>query len=294
MSDGKPFNYGGFSGVELGVDCFELGHGVILKKTYAHIMSHQMMAFKPPPTPKSHHPAPWQAVNGGWSYDIYFEIFVPDDVPGLETARAEEILWFLAAIFRLNFYPFIEVRAVSNHSFNDIALKGQDTIIHPAEIRPRMIYRSKTEMPKLTIEMLETIKDNWIDTIQFIKSSELLASSFRAFDDATVVGNPSSSLLLLWGGLEQLFSPNKSELRFRVAINLASFLEPRGNERLNLYKKIQKLYGARCSAAHSASNIELGTLADTHRLMWQAIYTILKRRIIPDAKYLERIVLEDV
>ncbi len=40
MTDAKVQSlYGGLSGIELDVDSFDLGHGVIISKTYAHLMS---------------------------------------------------------------------------------------------------------------------------------------------------------------------------------------------------------------------------------------------------------------
>jgi hypothetical protein len=54
--------YYGLSGIELDFDSFDLGHGVILSRTYLHVMAHPMIAFAPAP-PGEHHPGPWQALD---------------------------------------------------------------------------------------------------------------------------------------------------------------------------------------------------------------------------------------
>ena len=65
--------YGGISGCELDIERFELGEGVILSKTFAHLTAPFLMAFAPP-GPEGYHPAPWSAAAGGFGFDIHIEI----------------------------------------------------------------------------------------------------------------------------------------------------------------------------------------------------------------------------
>ena len=65
--------YVGLSGLELAEDSFDIGEGICLRKTYAHLMAPFMMAFKPAP-PGGHHPAPWKAASGGFSFDVNAEL----------------------------------------------------------------------------------------------------------------------------------------------------------------------------------------------------------------------------
>jgi hypothetical protein len=75
----EPFEgdlHAGLSGLELGDDFLDLGDGISLRKTYAHLMAPFMMAFKPAP-PGRHHPAPWKAARGGFSFDVTAELGIP-------------------------------------------------------------------------------------------------------------------------------------------------------------------------------------------------------------------------
>ena len=59
--------FGGDAGAVLGVDEFEICEGLVLRKTYAHLMSPYILAFRRPERPGRHHSAPWKSVCGGVS-----------------------------------------------------------------------------------------------------------------------------------------------------------------------------------------------------------------------------------
>ena len=67
----------GLAGLELSRD-FELGCGVVLSRTYAHLFAPFMAAFTPAP-PGGHHPAPWKAATGGFSFDITAQLRMPGE-----------------------------------------------------------------------------------------------------------------------------------------------------------------------------------------------------------------------
>jgi hypothetical protein len=56
----------------------------------------------------------------------------------------------------------------------------------------------------------------------------------------------------LWAGIESIFGIDK-ELRFRLAALTASFLEPRGDQRITRYKAVKKLYDFRSRVVHGAA-----------------------------------------
>jgi hypothetical protein len=69
---GRDGIYAGLSGATLETDEFELGHGLKISKTFAHLMAPFLMAFAPAP-PGKHHPGPLSAVSGGMGFDILAE-----------------------------------------------------------------------------------------------------------------------------------------------------------------------------------------------------------------------------
>ena len=68
--------FAGIAGVDSEIEEFEIGHGVMLRRTYAHFMAPFLMASSPA-KPGAAHPTPWSAVKGGLGFDISLELHVP-------------------------------------------------------------------------------------------------------------------------------------------------------------------------------------------------------------------------
>jgi hypothetical protein len=114
-----------------------------------------------------------------------------------------------------------------------------------------------------------------------------LRAAFDAFDMCTIQGRTSSSLLAVWGGLEQLFSPSPGELRFRVSSYIAAYLEPPGPNRLTLYKSMLDLYNKRSRAAHSAEETDRGALVQSYIVLRNALVKIIESNAVPTQGGLE-------
>ena len=113
----------------------------------------------------------------------------------------------------------------------------------------------------------------------------------KAFDLATLRGRASSSLLAMWGGLEQIFAPTPGELRYRVAALMASYLEEHGAKRLSLYREILKLYNERCVAAHTAQEVETAPLVQTYVIMRNVLVKMIDTNQMPTQIDLETLLL---
>ena len=68
--------YAGFTGLQFPPEMGELdlGQGLVLRRTYAHLMSTYMMAFQPPEAPGKHHPAPWKGTTRHDGFDVHTEL----------------------------------------------------------------------------------------------------------------------------------------------------------------------------------------------------------------------------
>jgi hypothetical protein len=106
-------------------------------------------------------------------------------------------------------------------------------------------------------------------------------------DQVHFVRDYGLGLLLVWAALEGLFSPSRTELRFRVSALIASFLEPPGGKRRVLNSEVAKLYDARSSAAHQRSSIDRKALFESMILLRRIIIKIISESHVPSKDELE-------
>lgn len=282
----SDYLFGGVTGVTLPVASFSLGEGIELRQTFSHLFSTNMMAFAPP-GPEGYHPAPWKAAKGGFGYDIAVEIRAPSQTSLGESFDASEIIWWIAALLRLARYPYLTVPVVSDYSFRDIPVINGESTITPFEIERRMFGAPEGADCILSLESLTWVANKWRSAGRLLSSNPKFFGALKAFDSSTVRGRASASMLALWGAIEQLFAPSAGELRFRVASLLASYLEGPGNLRLELYKRILKLYNERSLAAHTVKEVETGPLVETYVIMRNALVRMIDDEKVPSQSELE-------
>jgi hypothetical protein len=279
--------FGGIMNVDLAERSFDLGSGVRLERTFAHLMSVNLMAFAPAKEGR-HHPGPWKAAKGGFGYDISVEIQVPTDgtLPG--SLQPREAIWLIAALVRLAKCPYLMVPVISSHPFRAIADSPEEPTLEPFETEMRLLRPAEGRHAVLDSELLTWISRVWSPTADLMKQDSRFDSAFRAFDLCTVRGRTSSSLLTVWGALEQLFAPSTAELRYRVSSNIAAYLNPPGEKRLNAYREILDLYNHRSTAAHTAKDAAQSAFLGSYVLMRNALVRMVDEQHVPNQKELER------
>jgi hypothetical protein len=279
------YKYAGISNVDLKEDFFDFGHDIILRRTYAHLMSPNIMAFSPA-LPSRPHPAPWRPAKGGSSIDISLELCIPnwDEFP------AEDVIWWIAALLRLSAYPFLVVPVISDVSFSEAAYSEKEPVLHPFEIQTRILHADDPEIRKIDVNDLKWVKNKWRVVRELAQKDSALKTAIDAWNYSTVSGRTSSSMLAVWGALEQLFSPTSAELRFRVSTSIASFLEKPGANRLKLYKEILSLYNERSKAAHTAEDIQHNGFIQSWVILRNALIKIIDNEKIPTQADLEELI----
>jgi len=124
--------HAGLTELVLSLDSFDLGDGVTLNKTYAHLMAHFMLVFTQPP-PGSYHPAPWKNAKYGVAFDVTTDLCIPkhhSDRIGIAQA--------IVFLIRLYISPAVTVAIFSNHPFADLKnVPDKEAITIPLEIWPR-------------------------------------------------------------------------------------------------------------------------------------------------------------
>jgi hypothetical protein len=280
--------YAGISGVTLEPETFDLGDGVILSRTYAHLMSPYLMAFGPP-GPQGYHPAPWKSAKGGHGFDIHVELRVPSSTCLSKDFKTKEIVWWIAALLRVLQWPYLTVPVLSNHPFHVVPNIDEEATLEPFETEHRIFQVADPATKTLGMSRLSYVKEKWLPGARLLSKNSKFYTAMKAFDSATVTGRSSASMLALWGAIEQLFAPSRAELRFRVASLLASYLEREGNKKLDLYKEILKLYDIRSVAAHTAEEVDSQPIVHTYVLMRNALVRMIDEVTVPTQDDLERL-----
>jgi len=106
----------------------------------------------------------------------------------------------------------------------------------------------------LSVEALDWVNaqlKHWINLLE--------QPAFRLAVDAMTTHHHHANLRMsaaaLWSGFEALFGVS-SELRFRLALLAAAYLEDRGATRVSLYRRIKKLYDYRSKAVHGGATTD--------------------------------------
>jgi len=277
--------FGAICGGKLPVSEYDLGEGISLRATYAHVMAPFLMAFTPA-EPGKPHPAPWVPVSGGLGFDAYIELRI-DAAGNPEWLMGPQALWWVIALFRLKVSWSLFAPVFSDGSFHDMA-KASSTRVIPLELTSRG-RRNDGDAANISLDDLKWVATVWKRAAFLFHRERNFAQAFEAFDHSPTISSPSLGLLTLWSSLEHLFAPSKSELRFRVSALIASYLEPGGNERLELHKRVMKLYDQRSQAAHTANPVEAQAADDTYALMRRILLKIVDSNQVPKRDELEQL-----
>lgn len=279
--------YAGFANLNLPVDSFELGHGLVISRGYGSLTSAQVMSFTRP-SPQRPYGEPWAAVEGAHGFQIDVQLYVPVDFARERWFDRLNTVWWIAALIRLRTSPVVIVPVLCNRDFSDRPEVIATTKVFEIETSRRRIVPTPIQGVELALEDLLWIRDHWRSGGNLMHSDAGFNTAFQAFDDAGSSGSVALALISLWGALEELFSPAKQELRFRVSSSIAAFLEPPSEERLSLHKRLLKLYDARSKVAHGTGGNELEPYVDTYNLMRRILLKILEQKTVPSREDVER------
>jgi hypothetical protein len=278
--------HAGIAGIELQEATFSLGHGLTLSKTYAHLMAPFLMAFKPAPRGQ-HHPAPWKSAQGGSSFDVNAELFIPGDIEDKFGSRIE-VATTVLFLLRLGVNPAITLPVFANHAFNELAnLKDNEALLFPYEVHPRH-FPLGVVGGLATTDSLTWTAQRWPIAQRLINESAEFSLAVNAIDGGQFLRQSALILVSLWAAIEALFSPSTSELKFRVSSLVAAFLEPPGAARHELQRSVAKLYDKRSAAAHGKPKHEPDDLLATFNLLRRILMAIIDRGSVPSKDELEQ------
>jgi hypothetical protein len=125
--------YAGIAGIQIGPESYDLGHEVVVSRTFAHLMSPFMIAFSPPKAPGLPHPAPWKTMHGGMGTDLHVQLFVPITFSPPNFFDRLNTIWCISTLARLKFCSDLCVTSITNKPFSQLSLEDASAEIHPAE-----------------------------------------------------------------------------------------------------------------------------------------------------------------
>ena len=196
--------YAGFAGVTLQPDEYDLGNGLMLSRTYAHVMAPFVAAFKPAP-PGKPHPAPWRAAGGGVFTDIHVQLSVPSELPDQFRLDRSNTAWLISALITLKITPRITVPVLSNLPFPQVSQSTDDPVLRPMELMDHPLIPEIDAPTELTPAELVWVRSNWLATGQVAHSSSEFNLALQGFYYSTRTSSPPLALLSLWALLEELF-----------------------------------------------------------------------------------------
>lgn len=276
--------HAGISGLRLNQDCYDLGEGLSLSRSYAHLMAPYMMAFKPAPK-GSHHPAPWKAAKGGFSCDIDADLTITDTLGDTFESKSE-IAKTVLFLLRIGVAPSITLPVLSNRAFADIASSDDEPLLIPYETSQRYFALSVSD-EACTDEAIEWVIRHWSSIHQLIGTSSVFSFAVDAINGGQFIRQSALTLVSLWAAIESIFSPSTAELKFRVSTLVAAFLEPPGVDRLQAQKTVSKLYDKRSAAAHGKPRHDESDLLASFSLLRRILLKIIEDGVVPTKESLE-------
>ncbi|WP_207867915.1 hypothetical protein [Pseudomonas sp. 58(2021)] len=287
----KESLYLGLSGLDLGGQIFELGEGIQLRSTFAHVFSSDILAFERPATPTSFHPGPWQAVSHKAGIDILAELYIPKEYAHPRLSNLE-IGHTIISLLRLWADPQITLQVLAHGPVSELkerqSKNGGELVALLYSRRERHVNIALIDNENV-LDGIDWVVDHWKDAIELRGLSPEFNLAIDTFDNAQCIPSTAMALVSIWGALEAIFSPHKAELVFRVSAQLAAFLEPRGVGRLQKQKEIVKLYNLRSAAAHGSPKHGGDDLVTTLELLRIAIIRMVERKVVPDKSMLEEL-----
>ncbi len=270
----------GLAGCELTVDSFEFGQGISISKTFARLIVPFMMSFVRP-TATNPLGTSVRAVKGGFEFDMRAQLYIPKDIKKPDEFDLINTGWLLGALLRLRTTPRVMLVVYASAAFADGPNLERDMELWPLEVEPQSLVMGSEGIATIREGDLEWVKEHWMQCALLMRRHSEFNLALQTFAKSQFARRESMALLAMWGALESLFSPARSELSFRISSNIAVFLEPPGERRLALQEEVAKLYNSRCTAAHSSERECEKELVKTYCLVKRVITKFIEDGHVP-------------
>ncbi len=269
----------------LGADRFDVCSGLVLRRTYAHLMSPYVVAFRRPERADQHHPGPWKSARGGLSEDIEIEIALERGVrpTGFDGANT---LWWLLALMRLVSGAPLKLPVISDTAFARIVKDALEPNLWPVETLPRQIRTTVDPPQTIGNEHLVWVRDAFAPGAKLMREPHF-NRALQTFDAAIWAHSAGSALIAIWAAMETLIAPGRTRITHKLASSVAALLEPSGPRRDRLFAQVKSLYGARGGSAHNSRSPESQQLVASFEIARRCFMSCIDKRALPDFRSLQ-------
>ena len=275
--------YGGVSGSRLEVEQFQVANGLVIRQTFAHVMSPYIMAFAPPDSPSKPHPGPWRPVSGGAGFDVCIEVALAEGASPVGFDRVNTIWWTLSLLRLMTGQPLV-LPVLSDTRFAEAAHSVHEPRLWPIEVsRPRTGPKASDET--IGGEQLAAVATLFAPGAALM-DIEHFNRAYQTWDQAPFAHSTGAAMVMIWAALETLFRPGPNNLTKRLSKAIATHLEKPGSKREALQQKVAALYELRGSSAHDSQEATGVALADSASLARRAFIVCMNERAVPDCEAL--------
>lgn len=294
--------YIGMSGIDLEFEHMALGEGLRLSKVAVHLLAPYMVVFNgellaenkssskrdPDGTRWVNVTRETKVIPGHREYTITAELFIPKGACSNVGVEQRFLMQWIIALLRLWASPTASAPVIANKAFSAAYRdEGDETLIFPFETQTRGVLLEPKSGRSLNTDRISWVREFWKCGLKLVSEHKELHLAVQALDQAHFVYDWALGILLIWAALEGLFSPSRSELRFRTSALISSYLEPPGRQRRLLHNRLTKLYDARSVAAHERSSIDRKVFVESMELLRCVIIKMISESRVPSKDDLE-------
>ena len=277
--------FGGIAGATLDVEEFEVCRGLVVRSTYAHLMSPYLLAFRRPERAGEHHPGPWKPARGGVWLDIEIEVALSQGVRPTSFDRLNT-LWWVLALLRLASGAALRMPVVCDTALAQAPQSAVGPRIWPVETLPRQLCTTRQPPQLLGEAHLLRMRELFFGAVKLMNDASF-SRAFQAFDGAIWAHSAGSALVALWAAVEAAVRPGRPPITKPLASALAALLEPPGAERQRLFQRVKSLYEARGGSAHAARTPEAEQLLSSFEVARGLFIACMERGALPDVEELQ-------
>jgi hypothetical protein len=228
---------------------------------------------------------------GRYTHQIQYELSISRE-HFKNDQQAFNVAWWIISALRIRTLSEILIPAVANYSWSTIAAVTDGTC------HAQLLEDVPQAQRFGALVQVQQADLDWVDS-NLIKFAGLLEQpKFRLAVESLSTHHFSTSKRMmaatLWAGIEALFEI-QSELRFRLAVVIASVLEPRGEARRKLYGMVKKLYDMRSKAVHGSPLAEAKIeehILEVRELLSRLLCHFVEMGTVPSEDQVENLIFD--